>query len=327
MVITLSAPDWPPNGPRPINLKQDLSQVSKLLEIAFAEKMDREGQMALRTGAGGSSALMWWLNPKNDKLPPGYVWQENGRIVGNVTLIGTKETGRHIIANVAVHPDFRRRGIARALMEAVLAQVKARHGQVVLLQVVKENTHAIDLYESLQFEAVGIMTEWRSSISRLHEVPASTPGDSAVSVLPLPRHLWREAYQLDARSLLQDLNWPEPIPQDYYRQGFWVSLRNFITGHTQETWITSDLHGQITGLGTITADWGGPYSLSIRVHPAWRGQLERPLLAKLIRRLRSMGRGNVTIHHPDDDLTMNHLLTIANFSQRRSLIHMHHRIH
>ncbi len=327
MVITLSAPEWPPNGPRPINLKQDIPQVADLLELAFGEKMDRESRQAIRSSNFGNPAFLWRLNPQYNRLPPGYVWQENGRIVGNVTLIATKIPGRHIIANVAVHPDFRRRGIARALMEAVLEQVRARHGNLVILQVVKDNNNAIDLYKSLQFEQVGTMSEWRTSSTRLRDLAASLPDSPAISVQPLRGRLWQEAYKLDAASLHPDLSWPEPVPEDFYRQGIWPSVRNFLNGRMQETWAVQDKQGQLTGLASIIADWGRPYTLVIRIHPEWRGQLERPLLAKLIRRLQHMGRRNIVVHYPDGDPTMDHLLQAANFSQRRALTHMRRSIY
>ncbi len=327
MVVTLSAPEWPSNGPRPINLKQDVPQVADLLELAFGEKMDRESRTAMRSSNQGNPAFLWRLNPQYNRLPPGYVWQENGRIVGNVTLIATKIPGRHIIANVAVHPNYRRRGIARTLMQAVLEQVRARHGQVVMLQVEKENTSALNLYNSLQFEQIGTMVEWRTSVTRLHELAPHTPDTPPVEVQPLQKHQWRAAYQLDSASQHPDLTWPEPVPTDFYRQGLWQSFRNLLSGRIQETWATYNNHEQLTGLGTIAADWGRPYTLAIRRQAEWQGQLERPLLARLIHRLQQMSRRAVVLHYPDNDPVMEQLLRAANFSQRRALTHMRLRIY
>lgn len=327
MVITLSTPEWPSNGPRPINLKQDVPQVADLLELAFGEKMDRDNREAMRFSSMGNPAFLWHLNPLHNRLPPGYVWQENGRIVGNVTLIATKIPGRHIIANVAVHPDYRRRGIARALMDAVLEQVRARHGQVVMLQVMKDNTSALNLYSSLQFEKIGTMVEWRTSTSRLRELAASTPDTPTVEVRPLRGHQWQAAYTLDSTSQHPDLTWPEPAPADFYRQGLWRSFLNLLSSRTQEAWATQDEKGQLTGLASLISDWGRPYSITIRRHPDWQGKLERPLLSKLIRRLQHMTRRNVVLHYPDNDPVMDQLLRAANFSQRRALTHMRLRIY
>ncbi|MCA9934491.1 MAG: GNAT family N-acetyltransferase [Ardenticatenaceae bacterium] len=322
MVITVPAPQWPPNGPRPINLKQDIPQVADLLELAFGEKLDSEGRRAIRHSPNGNPAFLWRLGSQQSRLPPGYVWQENGRIIGNVTLIATKIPGRHIIANVAVHPDYRRRGIARTLMQSVLEQVRARHGNVVVLQVVKDNASAIQLYEDLRFLKVGTMTEWRSTISRLQSLPDNRSDGAKTAVTPLRKQQWQAAYRLDTTSQHPDLTWPEPISPEYYRWKLWGAMNDFLYSRFRETWATTTSAGQLAGLATISAEWGRPYFLSLRIHPNWRGHLERPLLAKLIRRLQSMTRRNIIIHHMDNDDITNQLLEEARFTPRRTLTHM-----
>lgn len=64
----------------------------------------------------------------------GFVWEENGQIIGNLSLIPSTKGGRRVvvIANVAVHPDHRRRGIAHELTQRALQtlrqQVKPKPG-------------------------------------------------------------------------------------------------------------------------------------------------------------------------------------------------------
>ena len=60
----------------------------------------------------------------------------------------------------------------------------------------------------------------------------------------------------------------------------------------------------------------------VGVHPDAAGRLERPLLAKLVRRLQYLPRRNVRIDHPDNDIVTNALLTEANFTVQRTLTHM-----
>ncbi|MCA9972316.1 MAG: GNAT family N-acetyltransferase [Anaerolineales bacterium] len=323
MIITMSAPNWPPNGPRPINLKRDVPQLIELLEMAFGEKVGQAGRYSLHYGnQNGQLSYLWWLNPYYQRLAPGYVWQEGERIVGNVTLISTRLPGRHIVANVAVHPDFRRRGIARTLMRAVMEQVRARHGDVVMLQVLRTNQPAIDLYKSLDFLTVGSMSLWQASLARLREIPPWPDETPAPRIRPLARSEAREAFELDRLCLHPDLNWPEPAEPNLYNQGFWRTLWHFFNGRQQETWVIHDQNDRVVGLATICSEWAQPYELHLRVHPAWRGRLERPLLAKLVRRLRHMSRRTVRIHHQADDVVVNTLLKEAGFSLQRTLTHM-----
>lgn len=60
------------------------------------------------------------------------------------------------VIDVAVLPAYRRRGIARALMHAVLADAAARGGETVFLEVRASNAPAIALYTALGFSACGI---------------------------------------------------------------------------------------------------------------------------------------------------------------------------
>jgi [ribosomal protein S18]-alanine N-acetyltransferase len=59
------------------------------------------------------------------------------------------------ITNVAVRPDARRQGIARALLTSVVDNARARAFKVVVLEVRPSNDHARTLYESFGFRVVG----------------------------------------------------------------------------------------------------------------------------------------------------------------------------
>ena len=119
-----------------------------------------------------------------------------------------------------------------------------------------------------------------------------------------------------------DLNWPEPLPKDTYKRSVWRSFENFLNGRRSEIWVTQDSSSQLTGLVSIWSEWGRPHQVALRVHPARRGELERPLLAKAIRRIGYLSHRNVRIAHPDDDDLTNQLLQEANFQPRRTLTHM-----
>ena len=82
-----------------------------------------------------------------------WVMREYRRVVGYLCLW---EIGEEIhVTNVAVHPDFRRRGIARALLQAVLEDARRRGLRVVALEVRPSNREARTLYEAFGFRAVG----------------------------------------------------------------------------------------------------------------------------------------------------------------------------
>jgi len=66
------------------------------------------------------------------------------------------EIGHEIhITNLAVHPEWRRRGIARGLLETALAEGRARGVILAFLEVRPGNVEALGLYESLGFRVIG----------------------------------------------------------------------------------------------------------------------------------------------------------------------------
>jgi ribosomal protein S18 acetylase RimI-like enzyme len=321
MVITLSEARAS-DGLRPIDMSRDVPQIVELLKMVFGEALELDEGQLLGDDVGAQiSNLFYRFNPATSRLTNGFVWLADGRIVGNVTLLSTMSWDRFLVANVAVHPNYRRRGIARAMMHAVTSAVKKRGGRAILLQVVKDNESAIDLYRSLGYVGVGHMTTWYSSASRLRRIdpPAGAP---AIDVRPLPGRQWREAYALDTACVPADLNWPEPLRPDAYRQTIWQRLGDVMNSRLFETWAAAEVNDRLAGLATISSQWGRSHLLTLRVHPDAAGRLERPLLAKLVRRLQYLPRRNVRIDHPDDDIVANALLTEANFTVQRTLTHM-----
>ena len=57
--------------------------------------------------------------------------------------------------NVAVHPDHRRKGVAEALILALVEELKAMDSHCLTLEVRASNAPAIALYEKLGFFEIG----------------------------------------------------------------------------------------------------------------------------------------------------------------------------
>ena len=70
--------------------------------------------------------------------------------VGSQTVLDETD-----MMNVAVHPDFRRQGVARALILALTEELKNRGSHCLTLEVRASNDPARALYESLGFVLVG----------------------------------------------------------------------------------------------------------------------------------------------------------------------------
>jgi [ribosomal protein S18]-alanine N-acetyltransferase len=78
----------------------------------------------------------------------------DGQIVGYVLF--WLLPGAIDIHNIAVHVDYRRRGIARLLLGKVVAEARNQSSLRVMLEVRKSNLPAQKLYQSLGFLITGV---------------------------------------------------------------------------------------------------------------------------------------------------------------------------
>ena len=86
--------------------------------------------------------LSLWLVAMEEGKAAGYV--------GSQTVLGETD-----MMNVAVSPDFRRRGIAERLITELVERLREKGSHCLTLEVRASNAPAIALYEKLGFSQVG----------------------------------------------------------------------------------------------------------------------------------------------------------------------------
>ena len=152
---------------RAIDPRRDMNQVADLVELCFVDTLDSEGKDYIRQirRAANNPAYIHLAGAMGDRSPmplAGFVWEENQRVVGNLTMIPYYPHAKlyYLIANVAVHPDWRRNGIARSLTNKALEHAQNRGANVVWLHVREENQAAFSLYKSLGFKENTRRTTW-----------------------------------------------------------------------------------------------------------------------------------------------------------------------
>ena len=79
---------------------------------------------------------------------------EDGQVVGYVGSQSSYEQAD--IMNVAVHPDWRCRGIAESLISCLIKELRTRNCMALMLEVRASNAPAIALYKKLDFHQVGL---------------------------------------------------------------------------------------------------------------------------------------------------------------------------
>jgi ribosomal-protein-alanine N-acetyltransferase len=116
---------------------------------------DMDGVMAIeRASFAYPWSMRFFLQELQVQCARAIVAEADHKIIGYILFwLLPDEVDIH---NIAVHPDFRRCGVGRALLQQVVSQARARGSTRVTLEVRKSNLPAQKLYESLGFSPTGV---------------------------------------------------------------------------------------------------------------------------------------------------------------------------
>jgi len=265
---------------RPVQLRRDLQQIADLIEICFAPYLDAEGRDYVRHIRSAprdyASYILDNSTPESSYLPfHGYVWEENNRIVGNLTLIFIRRYLKHayFVANVAVHPDFRGQGIARKLTDRAIDHVRTHSGKSIYLQVRSENTVAQQLYLSHGFEEMTRRTQWIFRPRQEHKFNLET----SIKVANRKKADWEQ--QMDwLKSLYPpDVAWNFPLQIEKLQPSFMNSFENFLNGIFQRNWSAYD-SDQLIGTATLMRRGEPNDHIWLASSPAWEDKAIGALL-------------------------------------------------
>lgn len=84
-----------------------------------------------------------------------WIVQDGKKIIVAYIIFWVVEDDAHIL-NIATHPDFRRRGIAKRLLVFALGRLEEIGTQEVFLEVRRSNAPAQKLYKDFGFKEIGI---------------------------------------------------------------------------------------------------------------------------------------------------------------------------
>jgi len=223
---------------RAFNPQRDMKDVADLIEKCFSDSLDQDGQryiQQMRNYAGWPGPLSWLqILPKWAGAPfIGYVWEQDGRLIGNVSLVPYRVAGQrnYMIANVAVDPEYRRQGIARSLTLHAIKHARKRSAKRIWLNVRQGNLAAVRLYAGLGFLDRGRRTTWRAS--RHHNRNAS-PAD--ISIQPGQPADWNHLKLWLDRNYPADMTWHLQVNFDLLKPGFWATLKRTLSNTSLRQW-------------------------------------------------------------------------------------------
>ena len=129
--------------------EHDLDEVARIESIAFSDPWSRASFASLLGPAHVLFLLAEWCAAAPESDGAG----ARGEVAGYVIAWMAADQGE--IANVAVAPALRGRGIGATLLDAALAEITRRGAEAVFLEVRESNAAARALYASRRFTEVG----------------------------------------------------------------------------------------------------------------------------------------------------------------------------
>jgi predicted N-acetyltransferase YhbS len=265
------------SGMRPVQPRRDMGKIGALIESAFAGQLDSVGlQMVRDMRSLGKAGWLGWILARL-LLPPfanplGYVWEEEGQLVGNASLLPVEHyPERWVLANVAVLAAYRRQGIASRLVQSTIDLARQIGARKVVLQVRRGQLGARKLYDSLGFRSYGTRSSWAR--------PPYLARPSAPTGYPIRmRELddWRAQWALANRVHPEGLIWPYPLTIGTFRPR---RRRSSFGARPKPQWVWFE-DGQL--MASVSAKFLRQrryWRLVLIVAPEAHGRVEGPMLA------------------------------------------------
>jgi GNAT superfamily N-acetyltransferase len=265
---------------RPLNVRQDLSAVADLIELCFAHQMDADGRdyiRHLRQASQDFHYLKWMPGAAERVSIPlhGYIWEEDGKLVGNLTLIPFFWHAKwlYLIANVAVHPDYRQRGIARYLTQRALDHIRDHGADAAWLQVRDDNPIAYNLYLSLGFIERARRTTWESidPVTGLPDIP------DGVQIVPRNDRDWNKQATWLQELYPPEVAWNLPFDHNRYSPSLLRRMFRMFSSDLIKQWGVRNANETI-GFATWEPSRGYADPVWLATTPQWQDVSLRSLL-------------------------------------------------
>lgn len=310
---------------RPLDLTTDLADVATLIETCFNRYLDDDGHRFLRhlRSVSANRALLTKAQIFLRLPMQGFVWEEDGRIIGNLSLMLVRarmnsnllsfgQTG-YLIANVATDPAYEGKGIAQALTKKALEFIKNRNIKNAFLQVRDNNPTAYHIYSHFGFHEFTRRSTWFKlpRINNLNIAPQYH--------VRTPRWKdWRILKHLYIKNYPRNVQWHLPIHLNL--------LRSDLVGYFSRSLYDSEIRqwalynkDETELFGSVS--WQSSKNMTNYIWVASEEKKDGLILSNLLPYVEnSINRKRITLDYPYG--RGNQILTKLGFTQKQNLIWM-----
>jgi ribosomal protein S18 acetylase RimI-like enzyme len=211
---------------RPFRLPQDIDLMNSLVMEGFQypenpewSVQDDEVQGMIDRMNGAKRlwpilSLMRIFVPLFRDILCGFIDEEDDKPVGLINYMRQRNVPEWYIANVTVLPAYRRRGIARKLVDATIRELRSRKAQIAFLDVVVGNDPAFNLYKEMGFDPFTQSAEYHFQ----KDTPvAPKPLPQGYTLKPLSRFDWKTRFELAKRITPEHVTRYEPVTETRFR--------------------------------------------------------------------------------------------------------------
>jgi ribosomal protein S18 acetylase RimI-like enzyme len=283
---------------QPLDIRHDLDGLGELVTVAFADDpttvgTDFRAEIHMLKKVVPILLILRRVSESFRHSFDGFTIKDQGQFVSLVVTGRLRAKSRRWeIGNVATHPDYRRRGLARRLVKRAIEHARAHGAEACLLEVRAENVPAYDLYRSQGFEHYDSTTVMKlEDLSDVQSVPAE-----GYTIRPMKYGEWRPRYELAHLEVPQEVQRFIPVSEEDFQVSTLEILFEPIARITQKIDIhrwAFETDGQLIGTLNLAARRAEAklfHSVDMRILPEHRSILAEPMLTLALQTLKSYPR-------------------------------------
>lgn len=214
---------------RPLSFKKDFDQLVAFLIMVFHKEivgrgMDLEQELKQYKSIMPILRILGFFS-KNFKHPlDGFLCFDNDKLIASANISGIYNKWE--ISMVATHPDYRRKGLARKLVNICIDHAILHDAEMISLEVISDNLPAYKLYKDIGFTHYDTSLEMKFSSDNLsNEISVEFPKEFILDEMNHEKTTYQGRYELHQKCTPSEVQTYFAISKDRFSRS---RIKNFL---------------------------------------------------------------------------------------------------